>query len=322
MAQSGGEFTLTVEKAGHGKRLDLFLAEHLPAPSRAQIQRYIREGYIVLNAAHAKAGTPVKAGDLIQGRLPAPSPSEVRPEKLPLPFIYEDRDIVVVNKPAGMVVHPAGRVQSGTMVNALLFHLHDLQGVGGVLRPGIVHRLDKGTSGVMVVAKHDRAHEALVRQFKEREVTKVYLALVYGKIEGAEGVITAPMGRHPTDRKRFSVRTRQPKEALTQWRVKERFEGITFVQVAPKTGRTHQIRVHMASINHPLVGDPLYTKKRRLIQIEDPVLREKIEALGRQALHASRIAFRHPTTGKTVEFTAPLPADMEAVLEVLRGTKV
>jgi 23S rRNA pseudouridine1911/1915/1917 synthase len=321
MAQSRGEFTLTVEKAAHGTRLDLFLTGYLPAQSRAQIQRYIRDGHIVLNAAPTKAKTPVKAGDLIQGHLPAPSPSEILPEKLPLRFIYEDEHIVVVDKPPGMVVHPAGRVQSGTMVNALLFHLQDLQGVGGVLRPGIVHRLDKGTSGVMVVAKHDRAHEGLVRQFKEREVTKVYLALVYGKIEEAEGIITAPMGRHPTDRKRFSLRTRQPKDALTEWRVKERFEGITFVQVAPKTGRTHQIRVHMASINHPLVGDPLYTKKRRLTQIEDSVLREEIEALGRQALHASRIAFRHPITGKTVEFTAPLPADMEAVLEVLRDTR-
>jgi len=322
MSTSEGDFTFTVEKGAHGRRLDVFLAEHLPEQSRAQIQRYIREGYIVLNAVHTKAGTPVKAGDLITGHLPAPRVSEVLPEELTIPFIYEDGDIVVVDKPAGMVVHPAGRVQSGTVVNALLFHVRDLQGVGGVLRPGIVHRLDKGTSGVMVVAKNDRAHEALVSQFKGREVQKIYLALVYGKVEGAEGTITAPMGRHPIDRKRFSLRTRQPKEALTEWRVKERFEGITFVQVSPRTGRTHQIRVHMASRGHPLVGDPLYTKKRRFTQIEDPVLRGRIEALGRQALHASRIAFRHPATGKTVEFTAPLPADMEAVLEVLRGTKV
>jgi len=310
-----------VERADHGKRLDLFLAEHLPEQSRSQIQRYIREGYVLLNAAPAKGGTKVKEGDLITERIPAPTASEVLPEEIPIPLLYEDKDIVVVNKPAGMVVHPAGRVRSGTVVNALLFHVQDLQGVGGVLRPGIVHRLDKGTSGVMVVAKNDRAHEALVNQFKEREVKKIYLALVYGKVEGAEGAITAPMGRHPTDRKRFSVRTRQPKEALTQWLVQERFEGITFVQVAPKTGRTHQIRVHMSSINHPLVGDPLYAKKRRLAQIEDPRLRARIEALGRQALHAFLIAFRHPATGKTVEFTAPLPADIENILEVLRGTR-
>jgi 23S rRNA pseudouridine1911/1915/1917 synthase len=322
MPISGEAFTLTVEKADRGKRLDLFLTEQLPAQSRAQIQRYIREGCILLNAAQTKAGTRLKEGDLIKGQIPAPRPAVALPEDLPIRLIYEDADIVVVDKPAGMVVHPAGGVQSGTLVNALLFRLKDLQGVGGVLRPGIVHRLDKGTSGVMVVAKNDQAHEALVRQFKGREVKKIYLALVYGNVQGAEGIIAAPMGRHPIDRKRFSLRTRQPKEALTEWQVKERFEGITLVQVAPKTGRTHQIRVHMASRGYPLVGDPLYTKKRRLAQIEDPVLRGRIEALGRQALHASSLAFRHPTIGKIVEFTAPLPADIEKILEVLRDTRV
>jgi 23S rRNA pseudouridine1911/1915/1917 synthase len=322
MVQSVGELTVTVERTDHGKRLDIFLAQHLPAQSRTQIQRYIRDGHILLNAAHTKAGTQVKAGDLITGHLPAPKTSRVLPEELSITFIYQDEDIVVVNKPPGMVVHPAGRVQSGTVVNALLFHVRDLQGVGGVVRPGIVHRLDKGTSGIMVAAKNDRAHEALVRQFKEREVKKIYLALLYGKIAGAEGAITAPMGRHPIDRKRFSVRTRQPKEALTEWWVKERFDEVTFVQVAPKTGRTHQIRVHMSSIGHPLVGDPLYAKKKRLAQIEDPYLKKRIKALGRQALHASRIAFRHPATQKTVEFTAPLPADIKNILEVLRGKRV
>jgi 23S rRNA pseudouridine1911/1915/1917 synthase len=322
MPISGEAFTLTVEKADRGKRLDLFLTEQLPAQSRAQIQRYIREGCILLNAAQTKAGTRLKEGDLIKGQIPAPRPAVALPEDLPIRLIYEDADIVVVDKPAGMVVHPAGGVQSGTLVNALLFRLKDLQGVGGVLRPGIVHRLDKGTSGVMVVAKNDQAHEALVRQFKEREVKKIYLALVYGRMKEAEGTINAPLGRHPIDRKRFSLRTRQPKEALTEWQVKERFEGITLVQVAPKTGRTHQIRVHMASRGYPLVGDPLYTKKRRLAQIEDPVLRGRIEALGRQALHASSLAFRHPTIGKIVEFTAPLPADIEKILEVLRDTRV
>ncbi|OGP55615.1 MAG: hypothetical protein A2Y65_00415 [Deltaproteobacteria bacterium RBG_13_52_11] len=322
MPTSGGEFAFSVEKVDHGKRLDLFLAEQLPAQSRSQIQRYIREGAILLNAAQPKVGSKIKEGDLVSGRIPVPSVSEVLPEDLPIRFIYEDAHIAVVDKPAGMVVHPAGRVQSGTLVNALLFRLHDLQGVGGVLRPGIVHRLDKGTSGIMVVAKNDLAHEALVQQFQKREVKKIYLALVYGRMEAAEGAITAPLGRHPTDRKRFSLRTRTPKEALTQWQVKERFEQVTFLQVLPRTGRTHQIRVHMSSINHPLVGDPLYTKTRRLTQIADPFLRERINALGRQALHASLIAFRHPATGKTVEFAAPLPADIENILEVLRGKRV
>jgi 23S rRNA pseudouridine1911/1915/1917 synthase len=322
MPIAGELFTLTVEKADRGKRLDLFLAEHLREQSRAQIQRYIREGCILLNGTQVKVGARVKEGDLIRGKIPSPVPAVVLPEELPIRVIYEDADIVVVDKPPGMAAHPAGRMQSGTLVNALLFRLKDLQGVGGVLRPGIVHRLDKGTSGVMVVAKNDLAHDALVRQFKGREVKKIYLALVYGNVQGQEGTIAAPLGRHPIDRKRFSLRTRQPKEALTEWRVRERFEQITFVEVAPKTGRTHQIRVHMASLGHPLVGDPLYTKKRRLALIEDPVLRERIEELGRQALHASFIAFRHPTTEKLVEFTAPLPEDIEKILEVLRGKRV
>jgi 23S rRNA pseudouridine1911/1915/1917 synthase len=311
-----------VPKADRGKRLDLFLADHLPTQSRAQIQRYIREGSILLNAALAKVGARVKEGDLIQGKIPAPAPAVALAEELPIRVIYEDADICVVDKPPGMAAHPAGRMQSGTLVNALLFRLKDLQGVGGVLRPGIVHRLDKGTSGVMVVAKNDQAHDALVQQFRKREVEKRYLALVYGTVRGEAGTIAAPLGRHPIDRKRFSLRTRQPKEALTEWRVRERFAGITFVEVAPKTGRTHQIRVHMASLGHPLLGDPLYTKKKRLALIEDPVLRRGIEALGRQALHASSITFRHPSTGRIMEFTAPLAADIENVLEVLRGKRV
>jgi 23S rRNA pseudouridine1911/1915/1917 synthase len=185
MPISGEAFTFTIEKADHGKRLDLFLTEQLPAPSRAQIQRHIREGYILLNAAQAKAGARLKEGDLIQGQTPEPTASVALPEDLPIRFLYEDADIVVVDKPPGMAAHPAGRMQSGTLVNALLFRLKDLQGVGGVLRPGIVHRLDKGTSGVMVVAKNDQAHEALVRQFKGREVKKIYLALVYGGVRRA-----------------------------------------------------------------------------------------------------------------------------------------
>lgn len=319
MANAAENFTLTVGKADHGKRLDRFLTEHLPDTSRAQIQRYLRDGCILLNAAQVKGGAKVREEDRISGQIPPPMVSKILPEELPVTFIYQDEHIVVVDKPPGMTVHPAGRTTSGTLVNALLFHVRDLQGVGGVVRPGIVHRLDKGTSGVMVVAKNDLAHEALVSQFKGREVKKIYQALVYGRVEADEGAVTAPMGRHTTDRKRFSLRTRQPKEALTQWQVMERFQGITFVQVSPKTGRTHQIRVHMSSIGHPLVGDPLYTKKRWLDRIEDSHLSTQIKSLGRQALHASLLAFRHPQTGEPMEFTAPMPADMEKILEELRG---
>ncbi|UCC66203.1 MAG: RluA family pseudouridine synthase [Deltaproteobacteria bacterium] len=322
MSISGRDVTLIIGKEDQGKRLDLFLVEHLPRTSRSQIQRYIREGYILLNAAQTKGGARVKEGDLVRGSIPAPRAWEVLPEDLPIRFLYEDEYLAVVDKPPGMVVHPAGRVMSGTLVNALLFRCRDLQGVGGVLRPGIVHRLDKGTSGVMVVAKNDLAHEALVRQFEMREVRKLYLALVYGWVQGQEGMITSPVGRHRRDRKRFSVHTRTPKEALTYWWVKERFADVTFLQVRPKTGRTHQIRVHLGAIGHPLVGDPTYAKKKRLSLIKDSSLRERIRALRRQALHAHLIGFRHPATGRSMEFTSPLPEDMEGLLEALRDKRV
>jgi 23S rRNA pseudouridine1911/1915/1917 synthase len=324
MIGPGEAFTLPVRKEDHGKRLDLFLAEHL-ALSRSQIQRLIREKAVRIDNVATlpmpvmKAGLNVKRGDVVKGRLPVLKEAAVLPEDLAVRFIYEDDDLVVVDKPPGMTVHPAGRIRSGTLVNALLFKVSDLTGVGGVLRPGIVHRLDKGTSGVMVVAKNDRAHEALTRQFQLREVEKLYLALVYGTMERSAGVIDAPLGRHPIDRKRFSVRTRRPREAVTRWQIKERFAGITYLEVAPKTGRTHQIRVHLSAVGHPLVGDPVYAKARRLAQIADPAQRQRIKALGRQALHAYRISFRHPVTGKAVEFTAPVAGDMEALLEVLRG---
>jgi 23S rRNA pseudouridine1911/1915/1917 synthase len=318
MIGPGEAFTFAVRTEDHGKRLDLLIAEHL-ALSRSQVQRLIRGKAVRVNNVAAKVGLKVKQGDVVRGELPPLKEAAVLPEDLAVRFIYEDDEIVVVDKPPGMIVHPAGKITSGTLVNALLFRLRGLTGVGGVLRPGIVHRLDKGTSGVMVVAKNDRAHEALVRQFQLREVAKRYLALVYGTMEESAGVIDAPLGRHPTDRKRFSLRTRRPREAVTRWQVKERFAGIAYLEVAPKTGRTHQIRVHLSAIGHPLVGDPVYTKARRLAQIADPAVRQRIKALGRQALHAYGISFRHPITGKAMEFTAPLAADMEALLEVLRG---
>jgi len=313
----GEELILTVNKADHGKRLDLVVNEHLRSTSRSRVQRYIKEGYILLNSRRSKGSARVKAGDSISGNIPRPHVPDVLAEDLPITFLYQDGYIAVVDKPAGMVVHPAGRITSGTLVNALLYHCRDLQGVGGVMRPGIVHRLDKGTSGVMVVAKNDRAHEILATQFKERAVEKTYLALVYGTMAQDRGVIVAPVGRHPTDRKRFSVRTRTPKEALTDWEVKERFHEVTFVQIKPKTGRTHQIRVHMSAMNHPLVGDPVYARKKRLVPMA-PHLRNCIEKLGRQALHAHTLSFYHPATGEHRHFIAALPEDMRGLLETLR----
>lgn len=315
------EFSLPVTTRDHGKRLDLFLADRLSPTSRAQIQRHITNGHIRVNGRAAKAGARIREGDLIEAYLPPPEPSDVSPENLPLTILYQDGHIAVIDKAPGIVVHPAGRLRSGTLVNALLFHCRDLQGVGGVLRPGIVHRLDKGTSGVMVIAKNDAAHEDLVTQFKQRLVGKTYSALVYGPMPTGDGVISSPMGRHPTDRKKFSVRSRHPKDALTSWHVKERFSDLTFLEISPKTGRTHQIRVHMHSVGHPVVGDPVYSGRKHLATLSNAAVRAGIVSLGRQALHAHRLTFRHPATGRIITFVSPLPSDMRTLLEIIRDAE-
>jgi len=217
-----------------------------------------------------------------------------------------------------MVVHPAAGNPAGTLVNALIYHCKDLAGINGVLRPGIVHRLDKDTSGVMVAAKNDQAYRHLATQFKNRTVEKVYLAFAHGTFGKKEGSIDSEIGRHPTERKRMSTRTKRGRSALTQWRVLEQFKEVTLLELFPKTGRTHQIRVHLASIGHPVLGDPLYGRKGKSRAIEKPLLRECVETLGRQALHAHRLGFIHPQTGERVEFLSPLPQDMQRVLESLR----
>ena len=308
------ELRLLVDASGEGERIDRYLVKEL-GTSRSQIQRLLREGRVLLDGERVKASTRLRKGDLLEVSLPPPPPSKVLPEDIPLEVIYEDEEVLVIDKPAGMVVHPAGRRLSGTLVNALLFHLGDLP--PGGMRPGIVHRLDKGTSGVMVVAKSEIAYRSLTRQFKEREVEKEYLALVFGETKRDKGEISFPIGRHPHSKK-VSVRTRRPKEAITRWRVRERFSGFTLLEVRPITGRTHQIRVHLSASGHPILGDPLYGRKK-VRSIEDRLLREKVQGLGRQALHASRIRFRHPLTDRPMEFSSPLPQDMEEVLEVLRA---
>lgn len=314
----GETFALQVSKKHHGMRLDQFIGESGLGLSRSQAKKLVEEEAILLNQRAAKPSTHLKTGDLVSGFLPTPSPPDLVPEPLALSILYEDASLIVINKAPGMVVHPAPGNPSGTLVNALLHHCKDLQAIHGMPRPGIVHRLDKGTSGVMVVAKNEWAYQQLAKQFKNRTVEKVYLGIVYGKFNQDEGSIEAEIGRHPKERKRMSIRTRRGRPALTQWRVLERLGGFALLEVFPQTGRTHQIRVHLSSIGHPLIGDPLYGRKGRAGLTHDPLLRGCTERMNRQALHAYRIRFSHPSTGERVEFVAPLPDDMKALLDWLR----
>jgi 23S rRNA pseudouridine1911/1915/1917 synthase len=313
---NGKSFSFRVSDQDHGKRLDQFLAETDLNLSRSQAKRLIEEELILLNGKPTKPSAHVKAGDQISGTLPSPKPLSLEPESLPLAILYEDPSIIVVDKPAGMVVHPAPGNSSGTLVNALLHHCKDLAGINGVLRPGIVHRLDKETSGVMIVAKNDEAYQQLAKQFKNRTIEKVYLAIARGKFSQEEGSIDLSIGRHPSERKRMSTRTRRGRPAVTRWKVIERFNGLTLLEIFPKTGRTHQIRVHLSAMGHPLLGDPLYGKKGGG---QDPMIKECLRMLNRQALHAHRLGLIHPRTGERIEFTAPLPEDIREVLEWLRS---
>jgi 23S rRNA pseudouridine1911/1915/1917 synthase len=315
-------FTIRVSEKDQGKRLDQFLSEADLNLSRSQAKKLIETQFIRLNQRPIKPSTHVRTGDRVSGILPEPIPLSLEPEALPLSILYEDSSIIVIDKPAGMVVHPAAGNPAGTLVNALMYHCKDLSGINGVLRPGIVHRLDKDTSGVMVVAKNDGAYRHLTKQFKNRIVEKVYLALAHGTLGKEEGSIDSAIGRHPSERKRMSTRTKRGRPALTQWRVLERFKGITFLELFPKTGRTHQIRVHLASIGHPILGDPLYGRKAKPGAIEDPMLRKCVETMARQALHAHRLGFIHPQTGERVEFVSPIPKEFRDVLGLLRSQTV
>lgn len=296
---------LQVERGG--VRVDKYVAEAVPDLSRAAAQRLIAEGRILVNGAVVKASCRLEPGDTISVEIPPPVEVSLAPEAIPLDIVYEDADLLVVNKPAGMVVHPAFGHGSGTLVNAVLAHCPDLAGVGGELRPGIVHRLDKDTSGLIVVAKGDVALRALQAQFKGREVQKAYLALVEGHVSPASGLIDAPIGRDLRARKKMAVVPRGGREAQTEYRALEFYDAHTLVEAHPLTGRTHQIRIHMAFIGHPIVGDALYGFRKQ---------RAKAPRL---FLHAARLAFRLPSTGEWREFRSPLPDDLTAVLERLRG---
>jgi 23S rRNA pseudouridine1911/1915/1917 synthase len=307
--------TVTVAEESAGTRLDRFLASILATHSRSQIQRLIKDGLVEVGGRAGKANQPVKAGQVVTVDVPGPVDTAVKAEELPLPILYQDRDLVVIDKPAGMVVHPAAGHDSGTLVNALLHHVSDLSGIGGEKRPGIVHRLDRGTSGLMVVAKHDASHEELSRQFQDREVEKEYIALVWGTVHAGRR-IDEPIGRDPNDRKKMSARARRSREAVTRIVRAEPFGRVlTLAHVAIQTGRTHQIRVHLSAIGHPVVGDSLYGGVHRRV----PGDVRAVARLERPFLHAARLAFTHPIDGRPMEFSSELPDDLQRVLDDLRS---
>ena len=297
-----------------GQRLDKFLVSVLEGQSRSQVQKLIEDGRVSLDRKPPKANLALRDGDRLVVDLPAPVASAVEAEALPLEILYQDPDVAVLNKPPGMVVHPGAGHASGTMVNALLHHIGDLSGVGGELRPGIVHRLDRGTSGVMVVAKNDAAHQDLARQFHDREVEKEYIALVWGVVQAGRR-IDAAIGRDPSNRQKMSSKARRARHAVTRITRAHHLPALTLCHVAIHTGRTHQIRVHLSGIGHPIVGDSLYGGLHRRTAADI----KAVQRLDRPFLHAYRLAFKHPRDGRAVEFTAPLAPDLLAVLEALPG---
>ncbi len=298
------EYTVPEELAG--MRIDRYLAENT-AYTRSFLQKLLKTGMVLVNDAAVKSSYRVSPEDRIEFEVPDPEPADVLPENIPLDILYEDSDLIVVNKPKGMVVHPAPGHSTGTLVNALLYHCGDsLSGINGVLRPGIVHRIDRDTTGVLVACKNDEAHRSLAAQLKVHSITRIYYALVFGNIREDDGTVDKPVGRHPTDRKKMSVNTRHGRNAVTHYHVLERFGKYTLIECRLETGRTHQIRVHMASIGHPLVGDMVYGPAKQPFSLEG------------QTLHAGVLGFIHPGTGKYVEFRAPLPEYFSDLLEKLR----
>jgi len=303
-------YTFDAAPDAEGLRLDKYLTGELPNHSRAQVQRLIDDGRVTMTrVATPKANTALRAGDRITVDVPPAAASALEPENLPLPILYDDADVVVVNKPAGLVVHPGAGHQTGTLVHALLHHVQDLSGIGGESRPGIVHRLDKGTSGVMVVAKNDASHHELSRQFHDREVEKEYVALVWGTVHNRRR-IDLPIGRDPVHREKISTRARRARAAVTRVTWARALPGLTLIRVAIATGRTHQIRVHLSAIGHPIVGDALYGGVHK--RVANDV--RAVQRLTRPFLHAERLAFTHPRTGERLSFDAPLPDDLLSVL--------
>jgi 23S rRNA pseudouridine1911/1915/1917 synthase len=299
-----------------GVRLDQFLATRDLPLSRSQLKRHIDEGNVQVGGLAAKPSRKLKAGEEVTFAQPPPEPTELVAEDMGLRVVYEDAHLIAIDKPAGMVVHPAAGHRSGTLVNALLHHCDDLSGIGGELRPGIVHRLDRDTTGVMVATKDDQTHSEMAALFKKKDLLRLYHAIVAPAPELESGTIKTFYGRHPRDRKKFTSRTGIGKRAVTHWSIKERFPGVdaALVECRLETGRTHQIRVHLAEHGWPVLGDPVYGKKP-----PDEPLRALAEQLGRQALHASVLVFKHPRTGEILDLRTPMPPDMQAVLSALRA---
>lgn len=297
----------TIEAAAVKQRIDKFVTENIENDvSRTQVQLWIQNGDITVNGQPVKGNYKLTLGDVVALIMPEPEFVEIVAENIPLDVYYEDQDVIVVNKQRGMVVHPAPGHSSGTLVNALMYHCKDLSGINGELRPGIVHRIDKDTSGLIMAAKNDKAHASLAAQLKAHSVTRKYIALVHGNLSHDQGTVDAPIGRDAQDRKMYTVTERNSKHAVTHFQVMERFGDYTLLELKLETGRTHQIRVHMKFIGHPLVGDPMYGRSKGI----------KMEG---QALHAAVLGFIHPTTSEYMEFSAPLPQDIEYLLFSLRN---
>ncbi len=300
------QVNIAVSEEQTSERLDKFLSTTEPEWSRTQVQQWVKDGLIEVNGKQVKANYKVQAGDQIKVEIPDPEALDVEAEPMDLDIYYEDADVLVVNKPRGMVVHPAPGHVSGTLVNGLMAHCKDLSGINGVMRPGIVHRIDKDTSGLLMVAKNDSAHESLVNQLVAKTVTRKYTAVVHGIIQHDTGTIDAPIGRDKKDRQSMTVTKENAKQAVTHFDVIERFKDFTVVECRLETGRTHQIRVHMKYIGYPLAGDPKYGP------------RKTVDFNG-QLLHAGVLGFDHPRTGEYIEFTAPIPADMQGFIDSLRN---
>ena len=311
------DFCFHADAANRDVRVDVFLAAHLPGCSRSFASQLLSSGQFKINGKDAKPGHRLKIGDIVAGSIPAPRPCGYQPEPIPLQILHEDAHILVVDKPPGLVVHPAPGHYSGTLVNGLLHHCPDLGGIGAELRPGIVHRLDKDTSGALVVAKTSAALENLAGQFKNRTVRKDYLALVHGGMAAASGTIRLPIGRHPVDRKRMSTRSRRSREAETAWRVVRHWASCSLLELNLKTGRTHQIRVHCAAIGRPIVGDPVYGRRKACGG--SPEVQAMLGSVRRQMLHAWRLEIVHPHTGEPMRFESPLPEDMKELIAKLEA---